>query len=118
MHVYNVVGECVIMSPAGTVRVSVSKGGVVYVDGSRTVDNWRWYLDQLKAAREAIKTGKAPQGFRVGGSEPVANKRWYLTMFKAASDAVFRDKPDSSVIQHTKGKEPIPLGNGLVLTQG
>ena len=81
-------GEMKIVSPAGNVKIWVSRRGRVAVSGSRQLWEADWYLDQIKAAREAIRTGKAPQEFAIGGTEKTANKRWYLKMLAAGEDVV------------------------------
>ena len=121
-RLYRCTGEVKIVSPQGTVQIDVSKQGVVYVIGADgdgqpvQRDKWQWYLDQIKAAREAIRFGKAPAGFKVGGTEPVVNKDWYLKMFECGYGAVWRGRGESRVLQAAVG--PTPIGNGLVFIPG
>ena len=120
--VYTVTGEVMIKSPEGTVKIDVSSSGVVHVhavdgdDEPIQADRWRWFLNMIKAAREAIKTGKAPTGFQVGGTEPTTNKAWYLKMFESGYGAVWRGRSESRFVQPVTG--PTKLRNGLVFHPG
>lgn len=67
----NCIGEITIVSPEGTVNIWLSKQGRVAVNGSRLLfDSQAWFLDQIKGARSALKTGIMPQGFQVFISKP------------------------------------------------
>ena len=114
--IFSLAGEMAIVSPAGSIEISLSTRGMVVVNGvdaqgnSMPRTNARWYLDQIKGAREAVKTGKAPEGFTIKSSESKFNKPWLFKMLQAAEDVARRELPswDQDKWQPTGGNN-IPL---------
>lgn len=107
----NVAGEIEAVFPGGKIVLTETADGFVICTGSEERGKFRWYLDKLKAMREAFKTGRAPKGFKIVSTEPWKNKAWHLKMIDAAVDSKAREMYQEE-IKNTKGKPFIIPGPG------